>query len=198
MSNAVFPALPGIAWPVGKVPQFATRVQESASLREARLCYAVYPKYTIKLTFEFLRPAEYQLLAAFFLSRRGSFDSFLFFDQDDNAVADMQIGIGDGVRTQFQLARSFGTFVEPVENPVRPTVTVTVGGQPKAIPDYQISATGIVVFSQPVPAGLAVCWSGQFYYRVRFAKDTAEFSKFLSGLWELKTLDLIGATGNKV
>lgn len=63
---------------------------------------------------------------------------------------------------------------------------------------YTITATGLLVFVTPPAAGSAITWSGTFYYRCRFLDDSADFSKFMQGLWELKKLDMKGATGNKV
>jgi hypothetical protein len=44
----------------------------------------------------------------------GGFDTFLFTDPDDNAVAAQTFGVGDGDQDAFQLVRTLGSFTEPV------------------------------------------------------------------------------------
>lgn len=198
MSNAIFPTFPGLAWGVIKAPQFTTRIQRAASGRELRASLTAYPTYTFRLSFEFLRVSEFQQLLGFFLARRGAWDSFLFTDPDDNSVADYQIGTGDGNRTQFQLLRPCGGFIEPVEN-VNVIDAVKVDGVPRTPNvDYTVTSTGIVVFNPAPAVGQAVTWSGSYYYRCRFKDDAADFSQFMKQLWELKKCELVGATGNKV
>lgn len=198
MSNAVFPSFPGLAWGVVKAPQFTTRIQRAASGREWRASLTAYPVYTFRLSFEFLRASEFQQLLGFMLARRGAWDSFLFTDPDDNTVTDYRIGTGDGNRTQFQLLRPCGGFIEPVEN-VNILSAVKAGGVARvAGSGYSVTPTGIVVFNPAPAAGQAVTWSGSYYYRCRFKDDALDFSQFMEQLWELKRCELIGATGNKV
>lgn len=197
MSNAIFPDFPGIAWPVGLSPKFATKTQTAASLRELRARLAAYPIYTIKMIFDVLRADELDTLAGFFKSRGGSFDSFLWDNQDDNAIADQVLGIADGSRTQWQLVRAKGGFTEPCEN-IKTVTHIKVGGVVQAPSGYTITSTGLLVFVTPPAAGQSVSWSGGYYYRCRFGADNADFEKFLQGLWQLKTLTMVGALGNKV
>ena len=118
MSNAVYPTLPGLAWPVTRTPLWRTTVQTTPSGREWRTSAMAFPRYRYTLTYEFLRStAAYphlQTLLGFFNSRRGGYDSFLFSDPDDRTVTAQAFGTGDGVSTQWQLVRTLGGFVEPV------------------------------------------------------------------------------------
>lgn len=53
-----------------------------------------------------------------------------------------------------------------------------------------VSATGLVTVA-PAPAiASVVAWTGSYYRRMRFVPDTAEFVKFMSGLWSLKSLEM--------
>ena len=119
MSNAIFPVLPGITWDTVKTPIFNTVTKKAVSGRETRVAYMAAPMYSFKLNFEFLRdkmnvqvPAspfdELKQLMGFFISRQGSFDSFLFEDTTDNLATSQQFGTGNGSTTTFQLARDFG------------------------------------------------------------------------------------------
>ena len=154
MSNAIFPALPGITWDTVKTPIFNTVVKKAVSGRETRVAYMATPMYTFKLVFEFLRDKmavqvpsspfdELKRLMGFFVNRQGSFDSFLFEDTTGNLATNQQFGTGNGSTTTFQLARDFGggtSFLEPVMN-INGTATITGGSV------ASISSTGMVTFS---------------------------------------------------
>ena len=56
---------------------------------------------------------------------------------------------------------------------------------------YTISATGLVTFVTAPAGALSVTWTGTYYRRMSFLQSTAEFTKFMSNLWSLKTLELI-------
>jgi uncharacterized protein (TIGR02217 family) len=206
MSDAVFPALPGLALSQVKVPAFSTKIQRAVSGRELRASFQQYPLTTFRLTHNLLRDGaagtELATLFGFFLARQGSFDSFLFTDSSDNAVTDMAFGSGNGVATQFQLSRAYGaggfTFAEPVHN-VNVLSAVKLNGVVKSSPsDYSINGTGLVTFVVAPGAGVLLTWSGSLYYRCRFSSDTAEFDEFLKDFWENKKIEFIGAVGNRV
>lgn len=206
MGNAVYPSLPGLMFGSTKAPRFATHVQQSVSLAEARAAFAAYPIWTVSLQYEFLRHGAYtelRQLLGFFLARQGSFDSFLYTDPDDNAVTDQQFGTGDGTTTLFQLKRTFGygtgaTFDEPVMN-VNALTNIKKAGVAQSSPsNYSIDANGLVTFTSPPAAASALTWSGSYYYRVRFLQDESQFAKFMQDLFENKKVELLGSPMNKV
>ena len=130
VSGPVFPVLPGLKWDVVKQPEFSTKIQRSASGREARAAFWTYPLWTYKLGYELLRDDatnELDTLLGFFLARRGAFDSFLFLDPDDNTITGQAFGIGDGVTAAFQLQRTLGAFTEPCRD-IKGTPTIYVDG----------------------------------------------------------------------
>jgi uncharacterized protein (TIGR02217 family) len=203
MSNAIFPDFAGLEYPVVRTPIFKTLIQQAASGQENRAALQVYPRWQYTLSFNFLRDDgtdEFRTLCAFFLARRGSFDSFLYSDPDDNHVTNQPIGIGNGTQTAFQLARPFGGFDEPVLAP-KLVSSVTVAGISKVDgTDYGvggwengISPNGTVnFFPGHVPAaGQAIVASFSYYWPVRFLNDQYDFSKFMNRLWEQKKLDFI-------
>lgn len=118
MSNLVFPSFPGLTYPVYRIPTWNTRVKKTASGREFRSRMQLYPIVQYRLKYSFLRDTaalqHLQQLEGFFNQVGGDFDSFLFEDPDDRSVAGEQFGIGDGVRTAWQLTRARGGFIEPV------------------------------------------------------------------------------------
>jgi uncharacterized protein (TIGR02217 family) len=204
MSNSVLPALPGLAWQNTKAPQFSTKIQTSVGMSEVRAAFNPYPVRRYMLVHNFLRSysafTEMATLYGFFCARQGSFDSFLYDDPEDDLIANtapyMQFGTGDGATVAFQLGRSLGSFFEPVYN-THSTPKIYVNSVLQTTPaNYSISASGLVTFTSPPGLGLAIAWSGSYYWRCRFDDDSLEFSEFASLFWEQKRLSfrtLLGA-----
>lgn len=202
MSNAVFPTLAGLAWNIVKAPQFSTITHRSASGRETRAALMQYPLWTFTLSYEVLRQnslfSELKTLAGFFISRRGSFDSFLYSDPTDNSVTSQLFGSGNGLLTKFQLVRTFGGFDEPVQN-LNGTPTIFKNGiSLTAGSDYTIDSQGAVTFTTTPSNGDVLTWTGAYYYQVRFTQDNADFNQMLKDLWDLKKLEFVGSTMDKV
>lgn len=201
MSQAIFPALPGLTWSVLKRPQFNTSIQKSVSGKETRYAYRPSPIWRWTLSYDVLRAApalaELQTLVGFFNARQGSFDSFLFSDPTDNAVTAQNFGTGNGATTQFQLVRDYGaggfTGRENVYD-LNGAAQIFVNGALKTVTtDYTISATGLVTFVAAPAAAAALTWTGSFYWRVRFDSDAQEFENFLYQLWAVKSLAFVSA-----
>lgn len=205
MGNAVFPTLPGLAWNVGKRPQFKTIAHRAVSGKEARASLMAYPLWTFRLPFEVLRDGlqgnDFDTLLGFVLARKGSFDSFLYADPSDPGVTGQQFGTGDGTTTQFQLVRTLGygghTFIEPVQN-VLAVTDISDAGSTVSPANYSIGTTGVVTFTAPPVSGHALTWTGTYYYRCRFLEDEHDFNQMMKDLWELKKLEFVGSTINKV
>src|SRR4051812_38528020 len=104
MSTAAFPTLAGLGWDVIRTPLWQNITQQAVSGKETRVALWSYPRHQWELTFDVLRQGtvhgtaytEFAQLFGFFNARRGSFDSFLYQDADDNAVTGQGIGTGDG------------------------------------------------------------------------------------------------------
>lgn len=122
MSNEVFPALSGLAWGMTKTPVFNTKIQSSTSGAETRSMMRVNPLWRFAMSFEYLSGkvsagvTDIETLLGFFTRHRGSFESFLYDDPNDNSETDQAIGVGNGSLKTFQLVRTFGGFTEPLTN----------------------------------------------------------------------------------
>jgi len=121
VSNVIFPYLIGQGFPVQVEPVFSTIIQESTSGQETRLASYTFPRKKYTLTFSYLSDwngqtaaSDLATLQGFFTARLGSFDSFLFYQDNDSAVQSSIIGEGDGSTVQFQLYRQYGSGSEPV------------------------------------------------------------------------------------
>lgn len=194
MSNAIFPILPGLAWGATKTPVWRTLAEESASGLEERASYQSYPRYLLGLTYEVLRAgaeAELQTLIGFFNQRRGSFESFLWTDESDQAVTAQAFGTGDGTTTVFRLGRTLGGMYEPVSAVNGTPAIYKAGVLQTPGSDYTLDAYAAkVTFAAPPAAAAALTWTGAYYWRVRFERDENEFRQFLEDLWEARAVRL--------
>jgi len=190
MSNALFPALVGLTYPVEKTAVWSTKIQPVVSGKETRIGFWSYPIWQYSIGYDILRSddvnAELQSLLGFFNAHRGAFDDWLFYDPDDFAAVNQQFGTGDGTTTVFQLARSYGGVYEPVRATAG-VAAVTDNGS--AAGSYSLDATsGVITFAVAPANGHALRWTGTFYWRCRFMDDQITASKFMQNFWETKTL----------
>jgi uncharacterized protein (TIGR02217 family) len=199
MSTAVFPSLPGIAFPVPREAIWDTLPHEATSGKETRVAQRSAPRWRWTVLFKVLRtqPAflEFQTLVGFFNARQGKFDSFLYTDPYDNVVTGQAIGTGDGSTKPFQLVRAFGSFVETV---LAPNVVSAVylngvvqSGGSYSVSNWGAAAPGVVTFTSAPGAGVAVTADFSYYWPVRFDDDVASFGNFMQNLYDLKKLSFI-------
>ncbi len=199
----IFPNLPGLSWNVQKSPEFNTLSHRAVSGYEVRAALMQYPLWTFSLAYDLLRDNatnELKTLMGFFLQTQGSFAAFLYSDPADNAVTNQGFGTGDGATTSFQLLRAYGGFIEPVQN-LNGTPSIFINGVQQTVGignQCQISSTGLVTFITAPASSTALTWTGNFYYRVRFSADKADFNQFMYQLYELKQLSFVGSPLNKV
>jgi uncharacterized protein (TIGR02217 family) len=199
----------GLAWSVTKAPRFSTRLQKGVSGRELRALDQGTPTWDFTLTFDLLRDQndtraavglgdgfdELRQLMGFWLSRQGSFNTFLFEDPTDNVTTGETIGAGTGSLTTYQLVRTIGGygFFEPI---TAPNLTVGVpfviyldGVLLPGAGNYSVDGdTGIVTFTGPPANGVIVTVDFSYYFRCRFTDDSAEFENFMYQLWQMKQL----------
>lgn len=195
MSNLVYPVFPGLKPTVRCSPEWKNDIVEAWSGDETVIGRRQFPRWTYTLGYEVLRsesslPERAQLMA-FFNRHRGTGESFLFVDDEDSAVTNQNFGTTDGVTKTFQLTRTIYDWVEPVWSPTGSPVIKRGGTTLAAGADYTIGSMGQVVFAAAGAAGQALTWSGNYAMRVRFAKDSLDFERFLQGLWSVGSVELI-------
>jgi uncharacterized protein (TIGR02217 family) len=202
--TAIFPSLSGQGWSVTKSPRFATRIQRAVNGRELRALDQPYPLWNWTLTYPLLRDRndtrafsgsgigydEFRTLAGFFLQQQGALQPFLFDDPTDDSVTAQWLGVGDSSRTMFQLVRTMGGFAEPITAP-NTVAAVYFDGILQPASNYTVdAATGLVAFTGPPPSGQSVTADFTYWFRVRFADDTAEFENFMIQLWQARQIKL--------
>lgn len=130
--------------------------------------------------------ADLELLAAFFEARNGRLHAFRFLDPFDHSSAsvnqaptpsDQQIGVGDGLQTDFPLIKHYGDsaaiWSRPITHPIMASVRVAVNGI--EIP-VQVRTGGAVIFDQPPEMDALVSAGFRFETPARFDSDQLEWS----------------------
>lgn len=121
--------------------------------------------------------AEMATLLDFFNGVQGRLHTWRFQDPKDYSAVNQDLGVGDGVRTMYQLQKSYGPggYTKVVRKPVAGTVRVTVAGvlQGEGAAYTLNYTTGLVTFlAGHLPTtGQAVTWTGEFDKPARFDID---------------------------
>ena len=165
-------------------PERATDIVTLASGREERnqRWFASRRKYNAGYGVK--SRADMQDVLAFFEERRGRFHSFMWRDALDHSSSggdgtptalDQALGVGDAVRTVFQLSKTYGAsfdpYVRPINKPVAGSVKVAVAGVELSA-GYSVDvATGLVTFAAAPAMGAAVTAGFLFDVPVRFDVD---------------------------
>lgn len=194
MSNLIYPDLPGLKPTVIRTPVWKNEPFEAWNGAETVVGRWQFPRWRYKLSYEVLRsnPAtpERAQLMAFFNRHRGMGESFLYVDEEDNAVTDQAFGTTDGSTRTFQLTRAIDSWIEPVWAVVGTPVIKRAGATLAAGSDYTLGSMGQIVLASAGSAGQALTWSGGYAMRVRFAKDEMDFERFLQGLHAVGSVEL--------
>lgn len=182
-------------------PEFSTSIAVTASGHErrnslwsdARLHFDVGPGIRSE--------SELSDLIAFFRARRGPARGFRLTDPFDNSSngmtgsptrVDQLIGVGDGVRADFQLVKSYGSAepqVRPITRPRASTIVISAGGA--ASTAWTLGEKGIVRFAAAPPAGVEVRAGFRFDVPVRFAEDRLDVSAVNFAAGEAPSVPLI-------
>jgi uncharacterized protein (TIGR02217 family) len=215
MSFAIMPAMPlSMAKGLSKSPVFSTVTQKTAAARSnSSVSLMPFPTWAFsfdmdKITGNEAIPASViALFLGTFMTCQGANQLFLFTDPQDNAVA-LTAGVmlnvtpgaaspmgvaGDGVSTQFQLARTVGGAKDIVQNLNGAAVIKVNGVTLTNITDYSISSTGVVTFVSAPANAATLQWSGSFYFLCRFSDDTVDATRVFTknsgtDIWDISSI----------
>jgi uncharacterized protein (TIGR02217 family) len=138
-------------------------------------------------------------LIAFFRARRGAAVGFRLEDPLDlssNAMvgapgaADQMLGMGDGVRTEFPLVKTYGAQVRRITRPVAGTVRVSVDGDER-ISGWTLGGKGVIAFDAAPAAGEEVRAGFRFDVPVRFAEDRLSLNRATFAAGEIPSVPMI-------
>jgi uncharacterized protein (TIGR02217 family) len=213
MSYPVFPTVRGLSWNITRTPSWETLVQRSSSGMEFRLQYWQYPLWKWELNFAYLKdnpsdlPPGYTqtdlaVIQGFFNMVAGQYGVFIFDDVNAgdtpgagpwDSVTNQAVATGDGTTTTFQLLRSSGGFTDAIQAPyTSPEPIVYLNGVAQTYgANYAIDATGNIIFATAPGAGVAITWTGAYYWPCRFSEDEEDFDTQLHQLWTLKKISFV-------
>lgn len=224
MSDLVFPTLPGLDIVIEIEPYDGVQVDETQNGKEVRSTWETYERTKYKLKYNFLRDGvatpEWQRLVGFRKRHGGQLDSFLFVDPQDNAVAAMPFGVGDGSTLTFQLQRTLvpsaylsgaalrsywpvmGDAYEPITSlNGNPSVFVDTGSGPvlKTLGvDYTLPGFGAVLWASAPAVNAILTWTGSYYRRCRFADPSLPTPRIVYGVWSAPTVNLVSVKEEEV
>ena len=140
-------------------------MQTATSGKEVRIANWSSPIWKFSLTFDHLRAREvysvigqvpsfaaminssqiiandYYALAGFINGRQGMWDTWLYDDDSDNWIGQVQIGLGTGASINLQAVRQIGEYSENVQN-LNGTPVGTIGTWSASLP---VSSGGLVL-----------------------------------------------------
>lgn len=182
------PSFQGLAIATKRTPLWRSSIQSTLSGKETAISYMSYPLYQWSIDIAVLRSygefTELAQMVGFVNTCQGMAGRFLYQDAEDNLLANQLIGTGDGSKVSFQIVRSYGGYIEPVQFPG--AVTVYVNGV--AATNATVGALGVVTFAQAPAAGSSITVSGPFYFLCRMLQDNPEFDQEHVRMWSLSGL----------
>jgi hypothetical protein len=195
MSNFLFPKnLTGYQWDGTKKPVFNNVTHAPTNGRDVTLSLYSQPVYEFVLHNGWLTKADKNTLINFFISRGGSFDSFLY-DDEDSAISHSVFAVGDGVMTDFQLTKVTNLAIETVNNcAANPSIYLDDVLQTGCT----VSGSGLVTMAVAPAIGAVLSWSGTAYYRCVFADDNLEYNQFANLLYDCDTITFKGSMATKL
>jgi uncharacterized protein (TIGR02217 family) len=189
-------------------PQFVTDVQRSTGGGEFRVGRVALPRWRFAISLPVLTGASQTdalgTIMAFFVARKGQWDSFLFAPPSAaDAVAHFgsggwnqaggQMGVGNGVQTIFPLVRPIGGLnwpyaaTEPIQwlDTRNNALFVSVAGIHVTDASYSNLSGFATITLQTAPAmGVAVAAYFDYAYRVRFTSDVVSVEWLAWQLWK--------------
>jgi uncharacterized protein (TIGR02217 family) len=164
-------------------PGFSTAIVTTASGHEQRNSDWAQGRMRYDAGIGVRSEADLQLLIAFFRARRGAAKAFRFRDPLDNSshqmtgdptATDQVLGVGDGVRSSFQLLKSYGIGADAeqrkITRPIFESVAVSLNGFTQSS-GWTVLNGGIISFDAPPAVGAIVAAGFGFDVPVRFALD---------------------------
>ena len=112
------------------------------------------------------------------------------------APSDQVLGLGDGMKTQFQLAKTYedtaGAYKRAIAKPVENSLQIAVNGAGLASSEFSADLqTGLVTLATPPPAGFTITAGFQFDVPVRFDIDHLDLALEAFGAGQIANIPLV-------
>jgi uncharacterized protein (TIGR02217 family) len=154
-------------------PKFNTTIAVNGAGVEQRNQNWVYPLVEFTLGGLTLNRAQLEYVNGFFQKHRGRSRPFLWKNWQDWKAKDQAIASGDGVKTVFQLVKTYGgsnPLIVPITRPKLSTLTLTVAGTVSTAWTIDLN-TGKITFTS-APTGAIVATYFEFYFPVHSNVDS--------------------------
>lgn len=133
---------------------------------------------------------QWQNLISFFHICKGKAYGFRFKDWSDYKAVRQKIAISDGVKTEFQLIKTYSSgdtvVTRIIKKPIKNTVKIYQQSNLRRELDYSVDySTGIITFAEALNPGTIILADFEFDVPVRFDTDELQISidSFNSGSW---------------
>lgn len=182
-------------------PEFSTTITVTASGHERRNSLWSDARLNFDVGAGIRSESELGELVAFFRARRGPARGFRLMDPFDHSsngmtgtptMLDQLLGIGDGLRSEFQLIKAYGPVepqLRPITRPRPESLIVSVGGAASTV--WTLEDKGVLRFLAAPPAGAEVRAGFLFDVPVRFAEDRLDISAVNFAAGEAPSIPLI-------
>jgi uncharacterized protein (TIGR02217 family) len=178
-----------IAYGASGGPMFLTDVVTTVSGYEQRNSKWSQSRAKYNVASGVKTETQWQTLIAFFRARRGKAVGFRFKDWSDYKAENMQIGVGDGSTTEFQLVKIYASgpvaVSRNITKPVAGTVDIYVDSILQSSGVSVDTTTGIVTLSSAPSMDEEITADFEFDVPVRFDTDEMAISmdSFDAGNW---------------
>lgn len=185
-------------------PERRTQVVELASGDEERNASWANSRRRYDVAYGVRRTDDLAAVVAFFEARNARLHGFRFKDWADYkscipsqtpGATDQQIGTGDGSEVIFHLVKRYASgaqnWTRTITKPVAGTVRVAIGGIEQASGWSVGSTTGLVAFTAPPAAGVAITAGFEFDVPVRFDTDMLDVTLDIERLGSITSIPLL-------
>lgn len=184
-------------------PAFSTQIVESPSGHERRTSDWADARLSFDAGPGVRSEADIAALIAFFRARRGAARGFRFTDPyDDRSCApggtpgplDQRLGVGDGMRAEFQLMRHYGDGEDAqariITRPVAGTIRIAIDGVEQAA-GWSHAGLGAIAFDAAPPENAVLTAGFRFDVPVRFAEDRLDINRATFAAGEAPSVPLV-------
>ena len=185
-------------------PERRTQIVELTSGAEERNASWANSRRRFDVAYGIRRADDLAAVVAFFEARNGRLNGFRFRDWADYkscapsaqpAPTDQPLGLGDGVRTAFQLVKRYASgsqsWTRAITKPVAGSVRLALDGAEHASGWWVDPTTGIVTFDVAPASGVAITAGFAFDVPVRFDADTLDVTLDLERLGSITSIPLL-------
>jgi uncharacterized protein (TIGR02217 family) len=156
-------------------PEYATDIVISAGGYEQRNISWEQARARYNVAHGVKTKTQLESLIAFFRARKGRALGFRFKDWTDHAATNEAIGVGNGVKTQFQLTKTYssgsGSEIRNIYKPVVGSITIKKAGVVQSSGVSVDTTNGMVTFTAAPANGNAITATYEFDVPVRFDAD---------------------------